>query len=158
VTAVRIVRLLALAAGNVVVFVVLELGTRIHRDGFGATVAALTAGVPPPYSNLGTGNWVIYDEELGYRLNPARPNVNARSVRGGDIAVPKPPGVFRLMVLGDSIPWADPGFVNELAAALAARGAIEVINAAVPGYTSYQEVHFFERYLADTEPDLVVWT
>jgi len=35
---------------------------------------------------------------------------------------------------------------------------VEVINAAVPGYTAYQEVLFFKRYLQHTEPDLVIWT
>ncbi len=34
---------------------------------------------------------------------------------------------------------------------------IEVINAGVPGYTSYQEVRFYKKYLAPIDPDLVVW-
>jgi lysophospholipase L1-like esterase len=34
----------------------------------------------------------------------------------------------------------------------------EVINASVPGYTSYQELLFFKRYLLQIEPDLVIWT
>ena len=41
---------------------------------------------------------------------------------------------------------------------LARDGHYEVINAGVPGYTSYQEVRFFEEYLAETDPDLVIWT
>jgi lysophospholipase L1-like esterase len=34
----------------------------------------------------------------------------------------------------------------------------EVVNASVPGYTSYQELLFFKRYASRTEPDLVIWT
>ena len=118
---------------------------------------ALTSGHNAAYSNLGTGNWVIYDPELGYRLNPARPTINSRSIRGPDITVPKPSGVFRVVVLGDSITAAQPGFVDELSDQLKRRGVIEVINASTPGYTSYQELMFFKRYLVDTDPDLVIW-
>jgi lysophospholipase L1-like esterase len=116
-----------------------------------------TSGHNAAYSNLGTGNWVIYDPELGYRLNPARPTINSRSIRGPDITVPKPSGVFRVVVLGDSITAAQPGFVDEPSDQLKRRGVIEVINASTPGYTSYQELTFFKRYLVDTDPDLVIW-
>ena len=50
-----------------------------------------------PYSNLGTSNWVIYDAELGYRLNPKRPNINSRSVRHEEIVLPKPQGTYRII-------------------------------------------------------------
>ena len=154
-------RALLLAAANIVVFAFLflslETGYRVYRDGLHEFVVSLTSGHNAAYSNLGTGNWVIYDPELGYRLNPARPTINSRSIRGPDITVPKPSGVFRVVVLGDSIPAAQPGFVDELSDQLKRRGVIEVINASTPGYTSYQELMFFKRYLVDTDPDLVIW-
>ena len=62
------------------------------------------------------------------------------------------------MVLGDSIPWADPGFVSYIEQMLSKEGNFEVINAAVPGYTAYQELLFFKKYLRQTQPDLVIWT
>jgi lysophospholipase L1-like esterase len=34
----------------------------------------------------------------------------------------------------------------------------EIINASVPGYTSYQELVFFKRYLLNGEPDVVIWS
>jgi len=151
-------RSLQLVAVNSLVFVALfvlaETGYRIYVDGFPEAFSRLRV----PYSNLGTSNWVVYDPEIGYRLNPARDEINSRSVRHGEIRVPKPAGLFRILVLGDSIPAARNGFVDTLRASLEASGDIEVINASVPGYTSYQEVQFFERHLRDTEPDLVVWT
>ena len=154
-------RALLLAAANIVVFAFLflslETGYRVYRDGLHEFVVSLTSGHNAAYSNLGTGNWVIYDPELGYRLNPARPTINSRSIRGPDITVPKPSGVFRVVVLGYSIPAAQPGFVDELSDQLKRRGVIEVINASTPGYTSYQELMFFKRYLVDTDPDLVIW-
>src|SRR5262249_15162127 len=54
-------------------------------------------------------------------------------------------------------PWDKPGFVDGLSDQIRDRGAVEVINASVPGYTSYQELVFFKRYLLQTDPDLVVW-
>ena len=33
-----------------------------------------------------------------------------------------------------------------------------MINAAVPGYTSFQELTFFKRWVTQVDPDLVVWT
>ncbi|MGH7893188.1 MAG: SGNH/GDSL hydrolase family protein [Candidatus Binatia bacterium] len=126
--------------------------------GFDGALAGIFGNEQVPYSNLGTGKWVISDPELGYRLNPAGDEINELSIRHAEITMPKPAGVFRVVVLGDSIPWDRGGFVSSLAGQLAARGSVEVVNAAVPGYTSYQEVRFFGRYLLRTEPDLVVWT
>jgi lysophospholipase L1-like esterase len=148
---------------NVLIFVVLfslaELSYRMHREGVELAILHLTNSLRDvPYSNLGTGNWVIYDEQLGYRLNPKKSGINSLSVRHGDIINPKPYGLYRIVVLGDSIPWDNPGFVTYMEEMLTKEGNVEVINAAVPGYTAYQEVLFFKRYLRETEPDLVIWT
>jgi hypothetical protein len=51
-------------------FILTEMADRIHHDGFRGAVVNLVRYSNVPYSNLGTGNWVIYDAELGYRLNP----------------------------------------------------------------------------------------
>ena len=140
-------------------FSFVEISYRIYRDGFTRAFIGLRNDLfEVPYSNLGTSNWVIYDEDLGYRLNPEREAFNSRSVRHGEIKVPKPTGVYRIMYLGDSIPWDKNGFVDQTKAILEATGRFEVINASVPGYTSYQEVLFYKKYLKDTTPDLVVWT
>jgi lysophospholipase L1-like esterase len=148
---------------NVLIFVVLfslaEFSYRMHRDGVESAILNLTNYLRDvPYSNLGTGNWVIYDDELGYRLNPKRSGINSLSVRHGDIVNPKPHGLYRILVLGDSVPWDNPGFVTYTEEMLRKEGNVEVINAAVPGYTAYQEVLFFKRYLQQTQPDLVIWT
>lgn len=152
-----------LVAVNVLVFLLLfafaEIGYRLHRDGFPRAFIGLANDfLEVPYSNLGTSNWVIYDKALGYRLNPEREDFNDRCVRHGNITVPKPGNVFRVLYLGDSIPWDRDGFVKHTRDVLARKGGFEVINASVPGYTSYQEVLFYRKYLRDTTPDLVVWT
>ena len=152
-----------LVAVNVLLFLLLfafaEISYRIYRDGFARAFTGLANDLlKVPYSNLGTSNWVIYDDALGYRLNPNREGFNSRSVRHGEIAVPKPRGLFRIICLGDSVPWDRGGFVDRTRKFLEGKGPFEVINASVPGYTSYQEVLFYRKYLQDTTPDLVLWT
>jgi lysophospholipase L1-like esterase len=139
-------------------FLIAEICCRIYRDGFTGTFLSLANEfVEVPYSNLGKHHWVIGDKELGYHLNPRMKGVNSRCVRDTEITVPKPRGVQRIIFLGDSVTWPKDGFVKFTRDSLKSRGDFEVINAGVPGYTSYQEVLFYKRYLVETEPDLVIW-
>jgi lysophospholipase L1-like esterase len=155
----RVPRLILLLSTNLLVFfatfAALEVAYRVYRDGFPAGIVHIFSSVP--YSNPGTDNPVIFDGELGYRLNPAREKISRLGIKNPEVAIPKPAGVHRIVVLGDSIPWDRPGFVDYVRDDLTGRGSYEVINASVPGYTSFQEVRFFERHLADVAPDLVLW-
>lgn len=139
-------------------FILAELALRIYRDGFVGAFTNIVRYSSVPYSNLGTGNWVIYDEELGYRLNPAQPGVNDLSVRHGEISIPKPTGLNRTLILGDSIPWDRDGFVKLMSERRDVPGVYETINASVPGYTTFQELTFFKRYLLQTDSNLVIWS
>lgn len=138
-------------------FCVLELSYRIHRDGIPeafTNIANYFRDVP--YSSIGTGQGVISDEVLGYRLNPAQKGVNRLSTWGDEIAVPKPPQVYRILFLGDSVLAQNPGLVDYTRERLLQQGKIEVINAGIPGYTTYQELMFLKTYLLATSPDLVI--
>jgi hypothetical protein len=130
-----------------VLFFLAELAYRVRADGVGKATGNLLEYLRDlpnsvPYSNVGTGNWVIYDDQLGYRLNPKQSGINTLSVRHRDIITPKPRATQRILVLGDSIPWDKLGFVSYMGELLSKEVNIEVINAAVPGYTAYQEVLF----------------
>lgn len=107
-----------------------------------------------PYANLGSKQWVLNDPELGYRLNPAQPEINSIGIRGDEISLEKVPGVQRIIVIGDSVAWPESGFVKILGDKL--QGRAEVINAAIPGYTTHQERILFERELLKYKPDLVI--
>ncbi len=107
-----------------------------------------------PFSEFSTGGLLVADPELGYRYNPALPGVNSLGLRGPEPVSPKPAGRRRLIVLGDSVAAPLDGFVALLAKRLGA--GWEVINAAVPGYTTYQERRLLERDLLALRPDLVV--
>lgn len=94
------------------------------------------------------------DPEIGYRFNPARAGVNSLGIRNAEVPQQKSPGIARVIVLGDSVSAPADGYVSMLRERLQGRG--EVINAAVPGYTTYQERRLLELYLLPLKPDLVV--
>jgi lysophospholipase L1-like esterase len=155
-------RFLAIVIVNCIVFLILfvaaEISYRVYSLGFTKAIKSLEKFYSDvPYSNLGVSNWVIFDKELGYRLNPREKNFNNLSVRHGKIAIPKPNKIHRIMFLGDSVTWDKVGFVKHTRDILKKKGQFEIINAAVPGYTSYQEVLFYNKYLHVTTPDLVIW-
>ena len=83
--------------------------------------------------------------------------------RDDDVAIPKPPGVFRVLVLGDS---QTEGFVNNdehfshrAEAILRGRPGgdrVEVLNAGVLGYSPLQSYLWYRERGVQLEPDLVV--
>jgi lysophospholipase L1-like esterase len=105
-------------------------------------------------------SWAIYDEDLGYRPRPGFEGWNSLGLR--DDAIETPKRRFRVLMLGDSVPFygdtpADtfPGHLERALAANAALAPSEVLNAGVRGYTNYQEMVFLEKYGVSAEPDLV---
>jgi hypothetical protein len=105
---------------------------------------------------------VRLDSPVVYGLNPAYPKINALGFRGGPVTLPKPAGVYRILVLGDSVAYG-PGvsrgeaFPQRLQAILAATHPnIEVINTGVPGYSTYNEVEVYRAMGKRLAPDLVV--
>jgi lysophospholipase L1-like esterase len=100
-----------------------------------------------------------------YKLNPTRKEVSPQGFVGQKTYVnPKPAGVNRLMVLGDSlvfgvgIPSVDRAFPAVLERSLnkAKEGSAEVINTGVPGYTAYNELHLYLDQGRAFTPDVVL--
>ncbi|MGE3171580.1 MAG: GDSL-type esterase/lipase family protein [Planctomycetota bacterium] len=90
---------------------------------------------------------------------------NALGFRGPEVAVPKPAGTFRVLVLGDSVAFGhgvrdEDGFARQLEVLL--REAcpahdVDVVNTAVPGHNTAMEVAtLIDKGLA-LQPDLVVY-
>ena len=82
-------------------------------------------------------------------------------------AVPKPPGVVRIVMLGDSVPNEGsltfekrfPHLTEELLRAAAPPGVTpEVVNVSCEGYNTIQEERLLEKVGLRYEPDLVIWT
>jgi len=92
--------------------------------------------------------------ELGVQVT-----VNDLGLRGPAIAQTKPPGIRRVLVVGDSTVYghgvADEAvFARRLDAALGP--GVEVLNGGVPGYTTEQSLNLLSLRLWDLEPDLLI--
>ena len=88
-----------------VVFFSAELVVRAYVVG-GALRAFASFWTPPK------ATWLVRDADLGFRLNPAHPGVNSIGLLHGEISTLKPSGLFRVIVLGDSVAYDYPGFVR----------------------------------------------
>jgi lysophospholipase L1-like esterase len=89
---------------------------------------------------------------------------NSLGLRNREIS-PKKPDTSRILFIGDSLVWSGETssgdlYTKVLEQRLNAHSAnkvhFEVINAGIPGYTTYQELQFLKIYGLDMEPDLVV--
>ena len=94
---------------------------------------------------------------------PVLIRTNGYGVRGGEIAVPKPAGVFRIICLGDDVTFAPDvseaaTFCGRLQELLQARSKlrIEVINAGVPGYCPLLSCLQVKHSLLSLQPDLLL--
>lgn len=103
----------------------------------------------------------VYDPELIWRPRPGHSVFNEQGFRGPVLADVKPPGRERLFTVGDSntLGWAGPNGANwpsDLQRLLAARGEpIDVVNAGVWGYASYQGIARLREVLV-WQPDWVL--
>jgi lysophospholipase L1-like esterase len=97
-----------------------------------------------------------------YRLNPAHPDISAQGLRDRVYAIPKPSGVLRILILGDSVTQGfkvdrDSTFAKRLKNRLDGKyGRIEVINAGVNGYTPYNELQYFRHEGRAFQADIVL--
>jgi lysophospholipase L1-like esterase len=104
------------------------------------------------------------DASLRWRFS-ATDGRNSLGLKNREIA-PKATGTTRVLFLGDSLVWSGETssgrlYTEVIEANLNERGVddtrgFEVINAGIPGYTTYQELEFLRIYGLGMEPDLVV--
>lgn len=148
-----------------------------------ALLAFLAAGLPlwilettlRPFTNLPgeqTSGLYVRDAELGWRLNPGvedrdiggqRVRINAKGLRGAEVAYEKPAGIERILFLGDSVTYGwqldeVDTFPRQVEERLEGQGglAIESINAGVSGYSPWQEDLYLRREGVRYDPDVVV--
>lgn len=94
---------------------------------------------------------------------PVLIRTNGYGIRGGEIAVPKPAGVFRILCLGDHLTFApdvpeSETFCARLQELLQSRSRlrIEVINAGVPGYCPLLSCLQVKHSLLSLQPDVLL--
>lgn len=106
----------------------------------------------------------LKDSNLRWRF-PPKPERNSLGLLGHEIGE-KRDDHLRVLFLGDSLVWSGVTSSDDLYTQvierhlndrrIAAGRQVEVINAGVPGYTTYQELEFLKTYGLDMRPDLVV--
>lgn len=157
-------RLAAIGIGLIVAAGVAELGARVaglrplrigpgwqdqHRKLFHEN----QAGSLLPYS-LKPGTSV----EFAYRGPPAKYAVNADGLRADRrYARPKPAGVKRVVLLGDSVTFGLGAGLKQTFASRLERSlpGVEVINGGVGGYNTYSERRWLEAMGLSYEPDAI---
>jgi hypothetical protein len=123
------------------------------------------ASSPPPVGEEGDTNlmgnpFLLYEMAPGERYEKdIRIAINSFGLRGPEWSTDKPPGVRRIMALGDSSVYGfgvqdDEVFTARLDRELG--GAVEVINSAVPGYSTYQTINLLQIRSLSLQPDLLL--
>jgi len=104
-----------------------------------------------------------FDPWLFWKYRPnASPQINSLGFRNGEFSVNK--SKFRIMAMGDSctagyqLPWEKTysAFLEQSLNGVLADGPYEVINAGVPGYSSFQGLRYFREIAEKYHPDLIV--
>ncbi len=151
----------------VLVLVALELGWRAYLFGFADARHVgkwgLMADLPPEALRYRPHPY------LAYVLNPdfARGGTshNALGFRGPELAEAKPEGVVRVAILGGSTTYdtgvpddADtfPAQLERLLNEAGGGARVQVVNAGVPGYTSWESLANLQLRVLPLEPDLVI--
>lgn len=144
----------------VAIWGLLELGVSavFSTDLLGWSAPPPTAGGQTP--TMPGNPYLLYEYRPGRHLQAdVLTTINTMGMRGEETTIPKPDGVRRLMTTGDSSIFGfgvqdNEVFSEVIAAALGDN--VEAINAATPGYSSYQTINLLRLRALTTEPDLII--
>ena len=153
-------RVLALLMSVSIGLLIGEFIVRVREEaGLRGAWASIWEDDRVPTSFGGEKQGLAPDPELSFTYNPDLPYVNSLGIQAPEISAKDPSGPMRVIVIGDSVaarPLEPPkdAWVSMVGEDLTGRA--EVINAAIIGYTIYQERLLLEGRLLSLEPDLVV--
>lgn len=168
----RVLLRLALVAGSTVLAllafegVLRVAGLRPSRPPDRLAVTHVRPADPPLGWELVPGaesRWLYRADAFGpERLVTAR--INEQGLRGPSVSQTKPPGVLRVVCIGDSITFGNgvqddetwPARLQEELRIGLEPDVVEVLNCGVEGYSTAEEVAFLEAKLFAFEPDVVV--
>ena len=121
------------------------------------------SGARAPDLGLGIRSWTEHHAmRPGYGIPPVR--TNSFGLRSPEVAVPKPNGTFRVLLLGDSFTFGfnsadDAVFARQMERLLRTQHglpSLEIVNAGVLSYCPLLEYLQYRHHLHVLEPDLVV--
>ena len=100
---------------------------------------------------------------IGYGATPNEHGRNAFGYRGDEITLPKPEGVYRIIALGSSTTYGFtpdgetyPDWLERILHEDYGLTNVEVINAGVNGYNSWNLLVDFELRILELDPDLII--
>jgi lysophospholipase L1-like esterase len=119
----------------------------------------------PPSMNRGhpTRGYTLRPSFVGESRFGIPFRVSAQGFRSSEVAVPKPAGVHRVLVLGDSVAWGagvreEATFARRLEVALRKEldCEVEIVNAGISGYGSLEQLDLLRNDGLALEPDVVL--
>lgn len=146
-------RLLLCALGAVFAVCGAELALRATRPDFLLRIAAEAAHPPWEALHPDVGLFAI-DDELAFVPVLGGPEYDRYGIRNNPYAIEKRPGVERVVFLGDSATKR-----GKIVAALREEFGDEhreYWNAGVESYNTWQEFHYYRRFVSQCRPDHVV--
>ncbi|MEW6070995.1 MAG: hypothetical protein AB1726_00180 [Planctomycetota bacterium] len=152
----RGLRLGLIAVALVVAVLAAELLLRVFPPAIlarAATVSAATAAESPLHPRHGTYQ---LDPELGFRPVLGGPLAGLHGCAPNEYASEKPPGVRRLLLVGDSV--TQRGAIAAGLREVLGEEGIELWNGGVGGYATHQVERYYARYQAGLGADHVVYT
>jgi lysophospholipase L1-like esterase len=165
----RLLRVPALVLASVAVTLsVLEVGFRLFGDpsgGFADILKQTRQARESSAHQKSDDPELIYVTRPGYVTDGVRISEAHGILQSRDVPVAKPPGTFRIAVLGDSIAAGHTlrvrharNFAETLEELLNARGGtrFEVLNFGTDGYGTLQEARLLETRVAPFAPDLLL--
>jgi len=147
---------LLVAASLLFIILVGEIGMRVYLK----VVYEPSAGDP-----LHDDIELLQDSDRVYALKPTKTNgLNSAGFRGREFSTNKPTGIYRVVMLGDSIIFGTgigsnetiPYFLEKLLSDTEGTIAYEVYNLGISGYNSSQELATLRELGFSYQPDLVI--
>lgn len=127
-----------------------DASTRIEKMAFTFPVDDYNRNAPTPFLER--------DPQLFWKLRPGVLGHNSQGFAGPEFSEFKPDGVFRIVCLGDSCTHFGPdAWPQQLQSRLQREtaGAVEVINAGVIGYSSWQGRLLLQQRVVNWSPNVI---
>ncbi|MBU4306173.1 MAG: hypothetical protein KJ893_11250 [Candidatus Omnitrophica bacterium] len=145
---------------------ILEIFSRFYEKSYFIDTNVYLQRVEPQLHRASSLPGLTYELIPGATAENKFFGINSQGIRDGEYAVPKPEGVYRIIVLGDSVTFGMEYPLEQTYPKILERllnedkiqeVRFEVLNAGVCAYNALQKYVFLEKKLLVYQPDLVIF-
>jgi lysophospholipase L1-like esterase len=146
--------------------VLLEIGLRLYYTSSGTADEQFLYTTPRDQivNTLALQYPLLVAPDVNDVLNPDYLGHDQLGYRGPEVVIPKPKGVFRIVVLGDSVTYglalspdqAYPVMIQQILHDDYGYKNVEVVNGGVPNYSSWDVLTDLSFHVLELDPDLVI--